>query len=472
MDEDIPEPRPIIPGQPVEPAGAQRPPESNPFPEMPQASDVGSEAAPAGAEPQQPGPVEAADDPVIADSPPLRIPDSVKPQTSGWASAEDAIRLTPPNVRLENEDEYSEGARETIRMIQEGLDDEDCTQIDGYGPARFSAQMKGQNMLLEEASFSSEDEYLKWLRSLVDRSGSIVTWDQIEKERMGVLELRDGSRLSIFLPPVARFFPTFSLRKHTAAKWQTEELVKRGSMDERMLLFLQACIAAHINILFVGAMGSGKSTLMRALLQGVGDNERLAIVEQVPELGIRKPLAMEYLYQPTVEGYGLANVLDFNLYNGLDRLIVGEVHLDGITKMLETMILTEGSMSTYHAYSTEQAGERMKLALQLENSNVSAQTAVSFIRQAIEIVVVLEKLDNGRKVTQITEIDWRTSMGKESLAGGDLFVYDRKQDRFMAKNPPHLGRVEDKLRKYRVATRHDWYIESEDLTRFKRRASD
>mgnify|MGYP002737815722 CR=1 FL=1 len=450
----------------------QTPAESPAQPESPEGSHPAFPDIPEPAQAPETPPSQPQDDPVIADSPPLKIPDSIKPATAGWASAEDAVRQTPPSVRVKNEAEYSQGALETIRMIQEGLDDESCTQIDGYGPARFSAQMKGQNMLLEGASFSSADEYLKWVRSLVERSGSIVTWDQIEEERMGVLELRDGSRLSIFLPPVARFFPTFSLRKHTAAKWQTEELVKRGSMDERMLLFLQACIAAHINILFVGAMGSGKSTLMRALLQGVGDNERLAIVEQVPELGIRKPLAMEYLYQPTVEGYGLSDVLDFNLYNGLDRLIVGEVHLDGITKMLETMILTEGSMSTYHAYSTEQAGERMKLALQIENSNVSAQTAVSFIRQAIEIVVVLEKLDNGRKVTQITEIDWRTSMGKESLAGGDLFIYDRKQDRFMAKNPPHLGRVEDKLRKYGVATRHDWFIESEDLTRFKRRATD
>jgi Flp pilus assembly CpaF family ATPase len=478
-EEDLPEPQPIIPGvapespslpetpqipnpAPPTPPPASETPEmpSMPAPEMPSASEIPSV------------PDAPADDPVIADAPPLSIPESARPSGSGWASAEDAASLRPPDVRVANESEYSPGAQATIKMIQDGLDDPECTQIDGYGPARFSAQLKGTNMLLEGASFSSEEEYVKWLRSLIEKSGSIVTWDRIEEDRMGVLELRDGSRLSVFLPPIARFFPTFSLRKHTAAKWQTSELIKRNSLDERMLLFLQACVAAHVNILFVGAMGSGKSTLMRSLLQGIGDNERVAIVEQVPELGIRKPLSMDYLYQPTVEGYGLGDVLDFNLYNGLDRLVVGEVHLDGITKMLETMILTEGSMSTYHAYSTEQAGERMKLAVQLENSNVSAQTAVSFIRQAIEIVVVLQKLETGRKITQITEIDWRTSMGKENLAGGDLFIYDRKEDRFVAKNAPHLGRIEAKLEKYQVPTRHDWFIEADDLKRFKRRVGD
>lgn len=474
FEEDLPQtPRPA-----PEPAAAPNPKPAPPVADSPEAAPSGAlspeqtprpVSAPAA---EQPPAEQGFDDPVIAEAPPLSIPDSIKPSGAGWASVKDAARNAPPDVGTDHDLDFSPGGQATIKLIQEGLADPECSQIDGYGPARFSAQIRGQNMMIEGASFSSEAEYVDWLRSLVDNSGSVVRWQDIEKHNMGVLELRDGSRLSIFLPPVARFFPTFSLRKHTAAKWQPEELVKRGTLDERMLLFLQACVAAHVNILFVGAMGAGKSTLMRSLLQGVGENERIAIVEQVPELGIRKPLAMEYLYQPKVEGFSLGEVLDFNLYNGLDRLIVGEVHLEGITKMLETMILTEGSMSTYHAYSTEQAGERMKLALQLENSNVSAQTAVSFVRQAIEVVVVVQKLDVGRRVTQITEIDWRTSMGKESLAGGDIFVHDRDHDIFRAKNAPNLGRLEAKFEKYGVPTRQDWFIEADELARFKRRPGD
>ena len=176
--------------------------------------------------------------------------------------------------------------------------------------------------------------------------------------------------------------------------------------------FSRAAVAAHVNILIVGQIGSGKTTLLRALASGFGDDEKIAVVEQVPELNIRKPFADEYIYQPTVEGLDLAAVLDDQLYNGVDRLVVGEVHLQGITKMLEVMIVTEGSMSTYHAFSTEQAGERMKLALQLENSNVSATTALAFIRQAIELIVVLERVDGQRRVTQITELDWRSSGGR------------------------------------------------------------
>lgn len=397
---------------------------------------------------------------LIPDEPP-QIPDSMRQEKKGWSSTSS---LSPPGHQ------YSPGAAATIRMIEEGLRDPSCTQIDGYGPGRFSAQINGRNMMLQGSSFASGEEYSHWVRAIVEGAGSLTNWDRLQDEKMGVLELADGSRLTVFLPPIAAPWPTFSLRKHTAAKWKATELEQKGTMDERMSLFLQACVAARVNILFVGGMGAGKSTLMRSLIQGVGDDERLSIIEQVPELSIDKPLVNEYLYQPTIEGMRLGDVLDFNLYNGIDRLIVGEIHLQGITKMLETMILTEGSMSTYHAYSTEQAGERMKLALQIENPNISAQTAAAFIRQALELVVVVQNLQGQRRITQITEVDWRASAGRETLTGGDIFIYDKPSNRFLAKNAPSLGRIEMKLEKYQIPTRHDWFIDVEDLKRFRRRA--
>lgn len=387
-----------------------------------------------------------------------------------WGSAEDAAKKAPPNIFVPEMANYSAQGQAAVKALQEGLMDPACSQIDGYGPGRFSAQVRGQNSLIEGIGFQTVEEYLSWLRALVDNSGSVVTWGKIEKDRMGVLDMYDGSRLAIFLPPVARFYPTFSIRKHTASKWEATELVERGALDSRMLLFLQACVAAHVNMLIVGPMGSGKSTLLRSLLAGAGDNERIAVVEQVPELSIGKPLVNEYIYQPTIEGLGLGEVLDFNLYNGLDRLVVGEVHLEGLTKMLETMILTEGSMSTYHAYSADQAGERLKLALQIENSNITAQTAISFIRQAIEVIVVMQKTSESRRVVQITEVDWRTSSGRETLSGGDIFTYNSERGKFTAHNAPHLGRIEGKMAKYGIGMQHDWFIEKDDINRFKRRA--
>lgn len=399
---------------------------------------------------------------------PSSIPDIPAPAgASGWSSHGRAKTI---EEILPEAKEFSPQGQNAIKSINMGLAEPSCTQIDGYGPSKFSAQVSGTNQLIDGIGFADHAEYLRWIKQLVDNSGAVVTWEQIERDGMGVLELPGGERFCVFLPPISRGYPTFSLRKHTAVSWNLDDFVARGTIDQRMMRFLQICVASHVNILFVGQMGSGKTSLLRSLAQtSVGDDEKIAVVEQVPELSIQKPLATEYLFQPTVEGYGLGEILDFNLYNGLSRLIVGEVHLEGITKMLETMIMTEGSMSTYHAYSTEQAGERMKLALQIENSNVSGATAAAFIRQAVELVVVLEKVGDDRKVMQISEVDWRSSGGHDQLAGKDLFAYESSSQRFKGVGRlDENGRLKKKFEKYGLTVDPSWFVEPEDLDVLRR----
>jgi pilus assembly protein CpaF len=413
------------------------------------------------------------EDPAIVNSPaPENIPASIRPPgAEDWISA--STKKLDQILPEEDDAQFSAQSKAAIRAINEGLKNPDCTQLDGYGPHKISVQMRGNNMLMDGTAFSSNEEYVLWLKQLVDNSDSVVSWEQLQVERVGVLELPDGERLCIFLPPMARHYASFSLRKHTAVQWTPEHFVEKGTLDHRMLGFLQRCIAAKVNVLFVGEMGSGKTSLMRSLIQSsAGDNEKIAIVEQVPELSINKPLATEYVYQPTVPGFELEKILDFELYNGLSRLIVGEVHLEGITKMLETMILTKGSMSTYHAFSTEQAGERMKMALQLENGNIAAPTAVSFIRQAIEMVIVLEKIGSDRKITQISEIDWRSTSGKEQLSGSDIFTYNLEEKRFKTRGTPldEHGRIYKKLVSagYMKDIPQEWFIERENLRSYDR----
>jgi pilus assembly protein CpaF len=397
---------------------------------------------------------------------PLGLPRDFRPAgASKWGAGHEGPSSEGPAPQTS----FSPESERVIAAIEEGMREPTCSQIDGYGPHKISAQINGENRMLEGLSFASLDEYLVWLKKMVDEAQDVTTWRKINDERMGVLTLPGGARLTIYLSPISRPYPTFSLRKHTAASWKSEEFVKKGALDSNMLNFLRACIVARVNILFVGQMSSGKTTLLRSLAEGFGDNERIAIIEQVPEIHLDKPLVVQRVYQPTVEGFGLADVLDYALYDGLDRLIVGEVHLDGITKMLETMITTDGSMSTYHAFSTDQAGERMKLGLQIETPGASAETAASFVRQAVELVVVSEKIGANRRVTQITEIDWRASSGADRLSGSDLFTYNREKGTHQGggRSPDPQGRIIRKGEKYGVEFPHNWFVDSEELKNFR-----
>lgn len=370
----------------------------------------------------------------------------------------------------EPEEEWSEEAKELLQIIDKALGTDRVTEIHGYGPNKFGLKLDGKNVLLVGKRFRDLAEYIRFMRFIVDIAQGATAWRDIERHRMGVLSMRSGERLTIFLP-TASPWPTMSIRKHTSQNWSPMDFVDKGTMTKEMMLFLQTCVAAKVNMLIVGLMGSGKTSLLRALAQeNFGDNERIAVVEQVPELHLTKPLAIQYLYQPTVEGLGLHDILDHMLYNSIQRLLVGEVHLDGLTKMLEVMILSEGSMSTYHAMSVDQAGARMTVGLQQENANMTADTAVSYIRQAVELVVVLDIVDGEHRCVEIGEIDWRAT-GQPRLTSRTLFEWHREEERFKSEQPPDQdGRLVRKIKhKYQMELPHTWFVNPEDLEEYTRR---
>lgn len=394
------------------------------------------------------------------------MPDSVRRQTSGtgWVSAEGKT-IGPEGEEIE----WSPQGRLVVAALEEALNTPQCTEIHAYGPDRFSAKVSGQNALLHGLRFDNNEEYLRFVQMLIEESGGELAWRELRTSGQGVLQMRDGSRLMVILPPAVEW-AQISIRKHTAKSWDPQLFVANQTMSQPMLDFLQAAVSARANILIVGEAGSGKTTLLRALTNSMGDNERIAVVETVPELMLTKPLTMAVGYREEIEGQGLVDRLEVLLYGSIDRLIVGEVHFRGITKMLEVMTLCEGSLSTYHARSAEQAGERMRVALQMENPSLQQDAAASLLKETLHLVVVLEAIGGQHRVSQIMEVDWRSSGGSTQLTGNNLFVYDRKKQRHKGVNPPdERGPLMRNAReKYGIQILREWFQDPEELAALSR----
>ena len=96
----------------------------------------------------------------------------------------------------------------------------------------------------------------------------------------------DGSRFAGQLPPIVSA-PTFAIRKKAVAIFTLNQYVKADIMTVQQRDILITAIKTHRNILVIGGTGSGKTTLVNAVINEMVENdpsERVFIIEDTGEI--------------------------------------------------------------------------------------------------------------------------------------------------------------------------------------------
>ncbi|WP_242423977.1 ATPase, T2SS/T4P/T4SS family, partial [Frankia sp. EI5c] len=93
------------------------------------------------------------------------------------------------------------------------------------------------------------------------------------------IRLRDGIRLHAMLSPPALGGTCLSLRRPRAVPFTLDDLAAAGTVGPRAATVLRAVLTARLTALISGGTGTGKSTLLAALLDAVPATERVVLVE-------------------------------------------------------------------------------------------------------------------------------------------------------------------------------------------------
>lgn len=232
----------------------------------------------------------------------------------------------------------------------------------------------------------------------------------VESTPMVDARLSDGSRVNIIAPPVALMGTTISIRKFPSQRLTLQHLVEHGSLSAVMADFLALASHCRCNILVSGGTGSGKTTLLNALSRHISDDERILTIEDAAELSLDQPhwVALETRTE-SAEGKGEVTIRDL-VRNSLrmrpDRIILGEVRGAEAFDMLQAMNTGhDGSLCTLHANSSADALMRLANMLQMGAERLSEKVIQSQIVSAIDLVVQLERMRDGkRRITEVAEI--------------------------------------------------------------------
>jgi pilus assembly protein CpaF len=302
--------------------------------------------------------------------------------------------------------------RELTRMVNEVSDevvgfgpiefllkDPSVTEVMVNGPDDVYVEREGRIERAPDGLFEGEESVQHLIERIVGPLGLRVD----ESSPWADARLPDGSRVHAIIPPLSLRGPALTIRKFSQVPILADDLVAGGSVGPRMLKFLAAAVRGRANLIVSGGAGSGKTTLLGVLSDYIGDGERLITIEDAAELRLAKPHVVALEARPAnVEGKGAVTVRDL-VRNALrmrpDRIIVGEVRGGETLDMLQAMNTGhDGSRSTAHANSARHLLWRLETMAMMSDVDLPAAHIRNQVASAVDIVVHLARLRDGRRI--------------------------------------------------------------------------
>lgn len=319
-------------------------------------------------------------------------------------------------------------------ILHEILEEEKgVTEIEANGTTSLFIKKDGERREIKDV-FSSPEDYDEKTEDLIS---TIAEKDENKFLVEGRIELTTGetARVHVVLPP-ASDHPQVTIARKTGALNNLKALMAMKSFNEDAYRFIKAAIDINLTIVLSGPTGAGKTTFLEALTHEMNQNDRIGVVEDVPEL-ILPQGNVTYLHStPWAPGINPNDVatLDWCVKQinrqRTDKLIIGETRGEEfygfITGANSGM---EGSVTSIHANDTRGALQKMTQFVLLAKDQ-PVRTANESIASAIDLIIQLGTNDTGgKRVKEIALVSKTLGITESAvIATTPLFSWDDSAD--------------------------------------------
>lgn len=301
---------------------------------------------------------------------------------------------------------------------------EDVTDVLINRPGEVWVETAGGGMKREAAPDLTEQSLQRLARQIAAASSQGVNREQ----PLLSATLPDGARVQIVAPPATRGALVMAVRKHMLSDLTIEDLGRDGLFDEAhrtdaarqaaadaglaalldsgdLLGFLRAAVKRRKTIVISGGTGTGKTTLLNALVKEIEHGERLVVIEDAPEVRLDHPNSVGLV---AVRGeLGEAKVdADSLLAAALrlrpDRILLGELRGKEAFAFLRAVNSGHpGSLTTVHADTPAGALDQIALLALTSGVDLGWDKVKTYVTRVIDVVVQLERSGGARRVSEI-----------------------------------------------------------------------
>lgn len=306
--------------------------------------------------------------------------------------------------------------------LTEVLEDMSISKIMVNGPGEIYIEVDGIISKDDSISFIDNAHILRVMQKLLNTVGKSID----SKEPIIDTRLADGSRLNAIIPPVSTSGPVMTIHKFVRNLSTIDDMIRIGSCTPYMARFLEACVLAKLNILIVGNTGSGKTTLLNILGNFVSENERVVTIEETKEIELNSSnvISLETI-KAYKENLSIKDLLNASLRMEPARIMIGELKGEETFDCLQVMNTSQiGFLVTIHANDINDALKKIKTMVLLRGIDIKEEIIDDYINNAIDIVVNIEKISDGKKkITSISELSLSDS---KKLIANEIFAFKEK----------------------------------------------
>jgi len=307
-------------------------------------------------------------------------------------------------------------------ILQQLVEDPRISDIVVSGFAKISVQ-QGRRSVRTALRFVDQKSYEAFVEKLLHRAGTTYsTKHPIADGMIGALV-----RIHVVHRDLCEDGPYLTLRINRFTSVDTGDVERAGLAPPRVLEYLRAIVGIGRTILIVGEVGTGKTTLARALAGTIPSDESVLVIEDTPEISIDHP-HVRYMTtrEENVEGAGRvspANCIRAGMRMAMNRIIFGEIRdAEAAEAFVDVCASGHSGLSTIHGRSSHDAMTRLELFLSRAQRNADRDLLGAQIATAVQVMVVVDVCKHTR-IRRIVDVRELGPVADGALRQREIFSY-------------------------------------------------
>ena len=337
------------------------------------------------------------------DSSPTNVPSDLE---ASVASVAERLGFELSSIERDEIVSHLENDWSPFGVLQPLVDDPGVTDIIVTNHNKIVVQ-QGRKNFVTGITFPDQDSYEALVEKLLLKANASCTTKQPIADAM----LGSHARIHVVHKSICESGPYLTIRLNRFPMVSLEALIDAGLAPEPVFNYLKAMVSAGNTLLICGEVGTGKTTLARALASTVPAEESVLVIEDTPEIRLEHP-HVRYVSTrgENNEGEGRvspAQCIRAGMRMAMNRIIFGEIRdAEAAEAFVDVCASGHPGMSTMHARSAAEALTRMELFLGRAQRGVERSVIAQQTVTAVQAIVIVEmcRVTNRRRIVEVREL--------------------------------------------------------------------